>query len=127
MLRPFLDAYLVVADRLADRGDGPIDEADLLADSLAVGQQWALQRRVASEESISLELFRTALALARHKGLLEGGEGVGAAREAFAAELRDTVRRVKVIGEIAGETTIAGGPQPPSRPQPVPDPRQERT
>jgi len=129
VLRPFLDAYLVVADRLADRGDGPVDEADLLADSLAVGQQWALQRRVASEESISLELFRTALALARHKGLLEGGEGVGAAREAFAAELRDTVRRVKVIGEIAGETTIAGRPQPQSQPQPqpVPDPRQERT
>lgn len=103
VLRPFLDAYLVLADRLADHGDGAVDEADLLADSLAVGQQWALQRRVASEESISLELFRTALALARHKGLLEGGEGVGSAREAFAAELRDSVRRVNIIGEIAGE------------------------
>ncbi|MBD3924143.1 lysophospholipid acyltransferase [Nocardioides cavernae] len=125
VLRPFLDAYLVVADRLADRGDGPVDEADLLADSLAVGQQWALQRRVASEESISLELFRTALALARHKGLLEGGEGVGSAREAFAVELRDSVRRVNIIGEIAGETTPVGHPEPQRRP--VPDPRQERT
>ncbi|NYE36199.1 glycerol-3-phosphate O-acyltransferase [Nocardioides cavernae] len=103
VLRPFLDAYLVVADRLADRGDGPVDEDDLLADSLAVGQQWALQRRVASAESVSLELFRTALALARHKGLLEAGDGVGSAREAFAAELRDSVRRVGIIGEIAGE------------------------
>lgn len=103
VLRPFLDAYLVLADRLADHGDGPVDEAALLADSLAVGQQWALQRRVASEESISLELFRTALALARHKGLLEVGDGVGSAREAFAAELRDSVRRVNIIGEIAGE------------------------
>ena len=103
VLRPFLDAYLVLADRLADRGDGPVEEDDLLADSLAVGQQWALQRRVASAESISLELFRTALALARHKGLIEGGEGVGSAREAFAAELRDAVRRVNIIGEIAGE------------------------
>ncbi|GAB3014841.1 putative acyltransferase plsB1 [Nocardioides flavus (ex Wang et al. 2016)] len=103
VLRPFLDAYLVVADRLADHGDAPVDEDALLADSLAVGQQWALQRRVASEESISLELFRTALSLARHKGLLESGEGIGSAREAFAAELRDSVRRVNIIGEIAGE------------------------
>ncbi|GAA5114278.1 lysophospholipid acyltransferase [Alloalcanivorax gelatiniphagus] len=103
VLRPFLDAYLVLADRLADRGDAAVDEDDLLADSLAVGRQWALQRRVASAESISLELFRTAMALARHKGLLDGGEGLGSAREAFAAELREAVRRVNIIGEVAGE------------------------
>lgn len=116
VLRPFLDAYLVVADRLADRGDGPVDEDDLLADSLAVGQQWALQRRVASAESISLELFRTALALARHKGLLEAGDSVGSAREAFAAELRDSVRRVNIIGEIAGEP-VQVVPPPVRQPQ----------
>lgn len=119
VLRPFLDAYLVVADRLADRGDAPVDEDDLLAESLAVGQQWALQRRVASFESISLELFRTALALARHKGLLEGGEGIGTAREAFAAELRDSVRRVNIIGEIAGSTPTVGHPEPQPDPQEV--------
>jgi glycerol-3-phosphate O-acyltransferase len=119
VLRPFLDAYLVVADRLADRGDAPVDEGDLLAESLSVGQQWALQRRVASFESISLELFRTALALARHKGLLEGGEGIGTAREAFAAELRDSVRRVNIIGEIAGSTPTVGHPEPQPDPQEV--------
>lgn len=118
VLRPFLDAYLVVADRLADRGDAAVDEDDLLADSLAVGRQWALQRRVASAESISLELFRTALSLARHKGLLEAGEGVGTAREAFAAELREAVRRVNIVGEIAGEPVHVVPP-------PVPQPQQE--
>lgn len=111
VLRPFLDAYLVLADRLADQGDSAVVDDDLLADSLAVGQQWALQRRVASAESISLELFRTALALARHKGLLEGGDGVGSAREAFAAELREAVRRVNVIGEIAAEVAPVIHPQ----------------
>ncbi|MDT0186890.1 lysophospholipid acyltransferase [Microbacterium sp. ARD31] len=115
VLRPFLEAYLVVADRLADRGDSAVDEDDLLADSLAVGRQWALQRKVASEESVSLELFRTALALARHRGLLEGHEGVGSAREAFAAELRDSVRQVNIIGEIAGEPSPS-----------VPEPRQRQ-
>ena len=112
VLRPFLDAYLVLADRLADHGDSAVDEDALLADALAVGRQWALQRRVASAESISLELFRTAIALARHKGLLEGGDGVGSAREAFAAELRDSVRRVNIIGEIAGEPVQVVQPQP---------------
>ncbi|RYB94182.1 lysophospholipid acyltransferase [Nocardioides oleivorans] len=112
VLRPFLDAYLVVADRLADRGDAAVDEDDLLADALAVGRQWALQRRVASFESISLELFRTALALARHRGLLEGADGVGTAREAFAAELRDSVRRVNIIGEIAADVAPSIVPQP---------------
>lgn len=115
VLRPFLDAYLVLADRLADLGDSPVDEDALLADALAVGQQWALQRRVASVESISLELFRTALALARHRGLLEGAEGVGTAREAFAAELRDSVRQVNIIGEIAASTTRSVVPQPRDR------------
>ncbi|NPD04638.1 lysophospholipid acyltransferase [Nocardioides sp. zg-1308] len=130
VLRPFLDAYLVVADRLADRGDGPVDEDDLLADSLAVGQQWALQRRVASAESISLELFRTALSLARHKSLLEAGEGVGTAREAFAAELRDSVRRVNIIGEIAGDIVPVRHPdprpEPQAQPQPQPQPQETR-
>ncbi|MFC7359023.1 lysophospholipid acyltransferase [Nocardioides astragali] len=112
VLRPFLDAYLVLADRLADRGDSPVEEDDLMADALAVGHQWALQRRVASAESISLELFRTAVALARHKGLLEGGEGIGTAREAFAAELRDSVRRVNIIGEIAAGVATSAPSQP---------------
>lgn len=112
VLRPFLDAYRVLADRLADRGDSPVEEDDLLAESLAVGRQWALQRRVASAESISLELFRTAVALARHRGLLEGGDGVGTAREAFAAELRDSVRRVNIIGEIAAGVAPSVHPEP---------------
>ncbi|MCW2737178.1 lysophospholipid acyltransferase [Nocardioides sp.] len=111
VLRPFLDAYLVLADRLADHGDSPVEDDELLADSLAVGQQWALQRRVASAESISLELFRTALALARHKGLLEGGDGAGSAREAFAAELREAVRRVNIVGEIATDVAPSIHPE----------------
>ena len=122
VLRPFLDAYLVLADRLADRGDAPVADDDLLADSLAVGQQWALQRRVASAESISLELFRTALALARHKGLLEGGAGAGSAREAFAAELQEAVRRVNVIGEIAAGVAPSIHPDVTSQPHRVATP-----
>ncbi|HWC20680.1 MAG TPA: lysophospholipid acyltransferase [Flexivirga sp.] len=103
VLRPFLDAYLVLADRLAEQGDAAVDENDLLQETLAVGKQWALQRRIASAESVSLELYKTALALARHRGLLEAGDDVAARRQAFAAEIADSVRRVALISQLAGQ------------------------
>ena len=49
----------------------PFNEDEFLADCLAVGQQWALQGRIASDESVTLELFKTALRLADHRGLLD--------------------------------------------------------
>lgn len=101
VLRPFLDAYRVLADRLAEHGDAAVDADELLEEALAIGHQWQLQHRVASAESVSLELFRTALALAKHRGLLEAGSGVGRRRDAFAAELNDSVRQVEVIAELA--------------------------
>ena len=72
VLRPFVDAYLVVADRLAAAGDSAVVEADILDEALQVGQQWELERRIASAESVSLELYKTALRLAAHRGLLGG-------------------------------------------------------
>ncbi len=108
VLRPFLDAYLVLATRLADQGDGEVDEEELLAETLAVGQQWQLQRRIASAESVSLELYKTALALARHRGLLGAGPDAEIRRAAFAAEIADSVRRVKLIAELADQAAESG-------------------
>lgn len=103
VLRPFLDAYLVLADRLAERGSGAVDGDDLLEESLAVGRQWQMQRRVASAESVSLELYKTALALARHRNLLDASDDVAARREAFAAEIADSVRRIGMIATLADQ------------------------
>ena len=77
VLRPFVDAYLVVADRLAAAGDSAVNEADVLDEALRVGQQWELERRIASAESVSLELYKTALRLAAHRDLLAGDDAVG--------------------------------------------------
>lgn len=101
VLRPFLDAYRVLADRLVEHADAAVDADELLEEALAIGHQWQLQHRVASAESVSLELFRTALALARHRGLLDEAPGVGRRRDAFAAELNDSVRQVAVIADLA--------------------------
>jgi glycerol-3-phosphate O-acyltransferase len=129
VLRPFLDAYHVVADRLAAAGDEPVTEEELLTEALRVGRQWELQRRIASAESVSLELFRTAVRLAAHRDLLAprdaagsgaapGGDLSGGAaadsgcalagrRHLFAAELRDTVQRISVIAGFARATQVS--------------------
>jgi glycerol-3-phosphate O-acyltransferase len=102
VLRPFLDAYLVVADQLASYGDDEFEEATFLEDCLGVARQRALQRRIASAESISLELFKTALRLARHRGLLETDDlHLDKRRRDFATELADAVRRVNAIDRMA--------------------------
>ena len=97
------------AERLAERGDDPIDEDDLLEETLAVGKQWQLQRRIASAESVSLELYKTALALARHRNLIEAGDDLAARRRAFADEVADSVRRVQVIADLAEAAGQGGG------------------
>jgi len=108
VLRPFLDAYLVLADRLVAAGDAELDPAaqeEVLTDALHVGAQWELERRIASAESVSLELFRTALKLADHRGLLAGGDqdgrGLAERRLAFLAEVSGVVRQLEDIAELA--------------------------
>ncbi len=102
VLRPFLEAYRVVADVLVqlEAGEQP-DEKDLVKRALALGKQYHLQGRVASAESVSAELFRTGLALARNQDLLEPGPGVEERRAAFAAEIDAVVRRVDRIEALA--------------------------
>jgi glycerol-3-phosphate O-acyltransferase len=103
VLGSFLEAYLVVAERLAARNPGaPIDEKELITECLGVGHQYRLQKRLANTESISRELFATALKLAANRGLLEpGDEELGQKRDAFAKEIKTLVRRVRRIRKVA--------------------------
>ncbi|OBJ24753.1 glycerol-3-phosphate acyltransferase [Mycobacterium colombiense] len=103
VLRPFLDAYHIVADRLADYGDESFDEDEFLAECLEVGKQWELQRRIASAESRSMELFKTALRLARHRELVDGVEDpeIARRRRDFADEIATAIARVHTIAELA--------------------------
>jgi glycerol-3-phosphate O-acyltransferase len=109
ILRPFLEAYRVVADALERSAPtARIEDAAFLRGCLALGRQYALQRRVSRQESISQALFATALKLARHRGLVEpGGEELVARRREFAEELRQDIRRVDAI-EALVRARIAG-------------------
>ena len=103
VLRPFLDAYHIVADRLAAYEDESFDEEAFLAECLEVGKQWELQRRIASAESRSMELFKTALRLARHRELVDGVDepDIAGRRREFADEIATAIRRVNTIAELA--------------------------
>jgi glycerol-3-phosphate O-acyltransferase len=90
VLRSFLEAYWVVADRLVARGNAPVKPDEIVKECLGVGRQYHLQGQIKSAEAVSSELFKTGLKLAANRGLIEDGSG----RVAFKAELEDVLRRL---------------------------------
>ena len=113
VLQPFLEAYEVVADQLVVTPvSSTFDEKSFMTTCLGIAKQRRLRQQIASSESISSELFGTALALARNRGLVEtdvedgdaaGADAVVVRREEFAAEIRALVGRVRRIRELAHE------------------------
>ena len=83
---------------MAARGDEPVDDRDrFVADCMANGRQLLLQGRVHGADSVSRELFATALKLAANRGLIDGD---GAGRQAWLDELvayRDLLARISQI------------------------------
>ena len=100
IVRPFVEAYRIVADVLAN-DDAMTDDAEVTRRALGLGQQYVAQRRLRSSESVSVLLFQTALQLARNRGLLDPGQDVAARRSAFLTELRDLLRRLDRIEDLA--------------------------
>ena len=106
VLRSFVDAQLVVAERLAARPPRkPLQDKEFLDECGGVGQQMLLQGRLHGPESLSRELFAGALRLAAQLDLVDPGrEELGERRAAFAERLRDVVGRVRRIDEIDAES-----------------------
>jgi glycerol-3-phosphate O-acyltransferase len=102
VLRSFVDAQLVVAERLAARNPRtPVVESEFLAECGGVGQQMLLQGRLHGPESLSRELFGSALRLAANLDLVDPGrEDLGHRRQEWAAQIRDVAGRVAVIDEL---------------------------
>ena len=102
VLRPFLEAYQVVADSLnAHSPYVEVDQRRFIAGCLGLGKQYRLQRKIATEESISQILFKSALALADNRDLLDiDDENLAARRKAFAKEIQETLRRIDAIDAL---------------------------
>jgi glycerol-3-phosphate O-acyltransferase len=93
----------VVAEELVNLGPGRgVDEQELLKRCLRLGRQWSLQHRI-TEESVSGEMFSTALKMARHRGLVdpEGDpDDIAARRSALVAELDDLQRSIDELARM---------------------------
>jgi glycerol-3-phosphate O-acyltransferase len=100
VVRPFVEAYRLVADVLVHDSRPVTADSDVVREALGLGRQYVAQHRLRSSESVSALLFQTALQLARNRGLLEGDD-LAARRAAFLAELRDLVRRLDRIEDLA--------------------------
>lgn len=102
VLTPFLEAYFVVADRLAATPpDVKVDRRGLIEECVRVGRQYVLQQRIRNPESVSQEVFTNAVSLAANRGLLGPGDAeLTRRRLAFAAELEAAVRSVEAIDAV---------------------------
>jgi glycerol-3-phosphate O-acyltransferase len=106
IVRPFVEAYRLVADVLASEdvssGQGDLaDDAEVTRRTLGLGHQYVAQHRLRSAESVSVLLFQTALQLARNRGLFDPGEDLPKRRAAFLAELRTLLHRLDRIEDLA--------------------------
>jgi glycerol-3-phosphate O-acyltransferase len=103
VLRPFVDAYRVVAEELTNVGtDRGVDDQLLLKRCLRLGRQWSLQHRI-TEESVSGEMFSTAVKLARHRGLIDpegDADDLADRRSALVAELDDLQESIAELARI---------------------------
>ncbi len=122
VLRSFFDAQLVVADRLVALGEEPMtDEKEFLEDCLGVGRQMLLQQRVDRADSVSRELYATAVRQADNRDLLREPESGAAGapladrRAAWLTEVTAVIHDLGRLGELqrarlevvlgSGETT----------------------
>jgi glycerol-3-phosphate O-acyltransferase len=110
-LYSFVETYYVTADRLAAHPPAErINDDMFITECFGVARQRRLQRRLRSSDSISTEVFRTALQLAAYRDLLDpGGEQLVRRRRVFAAELAELLERLEDMRDLAasdGESEV---------------------
>jgi glycerol-3-phosphate O-acyltransferase len=111
MLRPFFEAYGIVADVLCGVPTG-ISDKELTELALGVGSQYAAQGLVSSTESVSALLFATARQVAADQKLLEPAPtnpvpDMGLRRQAYLDELRVIIADMERIYQLSREQFYA--------------------
>lgn len=106
MLRPFFEAYEIVADVLCD-APGDVSDKELSKLALGVGSQYAAQGLVSSNESVSALLFTTARQLAADQKLLEPSHDLRERRRAFLHELHSIVEDMERVHQLSREQFYA--------------------
>jgi glycerol-3-phosphate O-acyltransferase len=107
-LRSFFDAQLVVAERLAAHDPAEeIDRKEFIDECVRVGKQMMLQQRLHSPESVSTELFTSALKLADNYGLLAPvGHDSAKRRAELTARRIEFAERLRTIGHRISKAAL---------------------
>jgi len=100
MLRPFFEAYEIVADVLRD-SPAEVNEKNLTEQALGVGRQYVAQDRIRSNEAVSALLFATARQVVADQHLLEPAADLAERRTAFLAELRRILSDMDKVERIS--------------------------
>jgi len=106
MLRPFLEAYGIVADVLCD-APTDISDKELTSLALGVGSQYAAQGLVRSAESVSALLFATGRQAAADQKLFDPSPDLRERRRAYMSELRGIIADAERIYELSREQFYA--------------------
>ncbi|WP_186629959.1 glycerol-3-phosphate 1-O-acyltransferase [Rhodococcus sp. BP22] len=103
VLQPIMEAYQVVADQLMLLPvDAEFDKTVFVAQCLGAAQTRRLRQQLDHSESISGELFDTALQLAENRNLIDPlGENVAQCRRDFAREINEWARKSRLIRDMA--------------------------
>jgi glycerol-3-phosphate O-acyltransferase len=98
VLRPFLEAYIVVGETLALAGDEPITKDDLADRCIKMGEQMFQKGEILSKEAMTSALYATGIQLAANRGLLDSNLKE---RSAFREELRTIQNALDQIVELS--------------------------
>ncbi|MEE8485469.1 MAG: glycerol-3-phosphate 1-O-acyltransferase [Acidimicrobiia bacterium] len=100
VLRPFLEAYFVIASTLAVHGSEKLSEGDLVKRALRMGEQLAAHGEISNREAVSTALFATGIKLAASKGLLDGSEEDRLRFRSDLSEILDTLTTIRAWDSV---------------------------
>ncbi|MCI5044247.1 MAG: 1-acyl-sn-glycerol-3-phosphate acyltransferase [Aquisalinus sp.] len=110
-LKPYIEGYSVMAEALMRLRPGDdSDEKTLVAACLKLGKAAVLRRQITGEEAIAKQIFSHAYLLAEHRGLVgEDARDMTGRRVAFAREMNELQRRLRLIEAINARCRAIGG------------------
>lgn len=101
-LKPYIEAYRIVADVFAGLGeDETLDEKAMVSASFKYGRQAYLQRRITSKASLGQILFKNGYKMLESYGVVEPAPGVVEKRKQISKQLRLLAHRIEQIRVLA--------------------------
>ncbi len=100
-LKQFIESYGVVSEAILRLKPGEAsDEKSIVATCLKLGNEAVLRRRITGAESVAKLFFANGYKIAENRGLFDDDRDPSGERVAFARQMRDLQRRLRLIEAI---------------------------